>query len=506
MKTEYLIQKLVKLLDKNTRNKFLKHLKSQNADLSYKLVLLCDVNLSTYQSPDTLCNKIYKCNDIKSRQNFNQLASYTFKLSSFLSRNYPSYLFHNISRIEHLVNESKRLEADYLAKILFELAEKIEDNQTLISLLKYLAQESFIRKEFSNTARYHKRLEEVLEREKTLNGIYIYFYKNFNVSVNNQYVISNFEKMTNYFDKYKKNKSKAVSFISRYSLYHILYYYRQNELQKPKNIRDLIKFEKEFDKYGYIIFPFPEDIQTKILYFRLNLSSSNLNNKEFNGELKKLMYYNETTPFWTVYNNLPEIYYINIKTTFYLSKYHYQIHRKDYYKIISLNHRKDIENLAERCNKLIKLYEKKEFEEQKSTLLNFKIIYSALMLLSKKKNIEIALKILYSLIETSKTKLIYISIDTIYMCLIIGNFAQGKYKQCIKDYRKYQTHKQKRMFIEENDMAINIYYYIAQYLDNGKQIYTVKLKEIFEFCKKNKTMKTNLKTIKELIIYFNIPN
>ena len=106
------IQKLIFLLDDFHFNEFCVHLESIHAKLPHKLAVAVKNKLPEFDTHEELCKKVYGGYEKTHRQSFNQLASYTFKLSGYLAINYPFYLSHNYNKLLHLIvqkNTSKTL-------------------------------------------------------------------------------------------------------------------------------------------------------------------------------------------------------------------------------------------------------------------------------------------------------------------------------------------------------------------------------------------------------------
>ena len=173
------IQKVVVLLDEFHLKEFRKYLEESKAELPLKLVdaakkLIPRIREEDEKDSDDLCKIIYKKAGVQEKKKFFQLAHHTFKLTGYLSRNYPSYLLHNISKIEHFVNQGKLKEANSLAEILLDAAEKIEDFATARGVLQFFAQHSYMREKKAEAVRFLERNAAVIESEKQLNEIYLY--------------------------------------------------------------------------------------------------------------------------------------------------------------------------------------------------------------------------------------------------------------------------------------------------------------------------------------------
>ncbi|HWB63065.1 MAG TPA: hypothetical protein VG603_06105, partial [Chitinophagales bacterium] len=101
------IQKFIYLLDDFHYAEFSNHLQAIKADLPHKLLQVIRKRLPEFDGHEALCKKIYGKYGKNERLAFNQLASYTFKLSSDLAINYPAYLTPNYAKIEQLINKGQ---------------------------------------------------------------------------------------------------------------------------------------------------------------------------------------------------------------------------------------------------------------------------------------------------------------------------------------------------------------------------------------------------------------
>ncbi|MBL7882569.1 MAG: hypothetical protein JNL69_00755, partial [Bacteroidia bacterium] len=81
------IQKVILLLDDFHFNEFKTHLKESNAELPHKLVTQIRKDDWGQKESDDLCKAVYGSKDEKSKKKFFQLVHYTFRLTSYLSRN-----------------------------------------------------------------------------------------------------------------------------------------------------------------------------------------------------------------------------------------------------------------------------------------------------------------------------------------------------------------------------------------------------------------------------------
>ena len=504
LKPQFLtIQKFVKLLSPFHLQEYKKHLAEVKAVTPLKLIDAISESLSVALSPDYLCNAVYGKNDEQTRKSFNQLASHTLRLSAFLSRNYPNYLIHNISKIEELINDGQLQEANILADCLMDMAERIGDYQTQILCLKFQAQQSQMYKAHAESVRIYGRIKLLLETEEKMNELYAYARFNLNVSVKDDSVLKSFDRHQSFFESFFEHNSITVRLLSRFFNFFLLYYYRPTEYLTDKMQKEIKSFDEELQKNQLIVFPFMEDLFSKFQFFKLNLSTTDLSSKEGKAEYQKLLTHNSHLKFWKNYVNIPELYAIAIKSTYYLSRYHSINHRSEFLKIMPAEDRQDIIKLIARCEELVKLdiWE----PDHVNVLVHFKLTWSALLLLGEKEEIKKGVDDLEKLMTTYQQITFSESVDSIFICLMVGYFALGKYKMCVESFKRYVKLSKGRVVNSENDLEIHTYYYVSQWLISERKQYLNKLSENYLKAEQHTSKTVIRQTILELVSYFNVP-
>jgi len=497
------IQKLIKLLDDFHKEELCNYLSEIKAIIPLKLVESIDSSLNETISSDDLCKKVYGNNDIQTRKSFNQLASHTFRLASYLSRNYPNYLLHNVSRIERLINEGKLNEANILADILLDVAERIYDYTTQIQTLKFQAQQAQMYKSHSETVRIYTRIQEIQSYEQIINELYLYIRKNFNISVKDDSVLQSIDKHFEYLKTFHSHTEPAIRILSKYSRFFLLYYYRPTEYLTERTQLEISDFDDELNKNQTVVMPFLEDIYSKFLFYKLNLSTTDLSSKEGKAEYQKMLLHNKFLKFWENYVNIPELYAITIKSTYYLSRYHSINHRVDFRNVIPAEDRQDITRLAQRCEELIK---KDIWEpDHVNDLIHFRLTWSALLLLGDHSDIERGVDNLEKLMTTYQQITFSESMDSIFICLMLGYFALDDFKMCVESYKRYIKLSKGRVVNSENDLEIHTYYYVSQWLSSQRKQYLRKIQENYQRAGQHNSRQVIQQTILELVSYFNIP-
>ena len=211
------IQKVVVLLDEFHLGEFRKYLEANKAELPLKLVDAAKSLGWDEDDSDLLCKAIYSKAGVQEKKKFFQLAHHTFKLTGYLSRNYPAYLLHNISQIERFVNHGRLREANQLAEILLDVAEKIEDFTTARAVLQFFAQHAYMREKKTEAIRFLERNAWVIEAEKALNEIYLYLRTNLHFKDKSAPSLAETERHLAWFEKHRESESFAVRVMARYA-------------------------------------------------------------------------------------------------------------------------------------------------------------------------------------------------------------------------------------------------------------------------------------------------
>lgn len=292
-KPSYLtIQKAVKLLSALHLAAFKSYLKSINASMPLKLVSMIEPGFEDKTSSDELCKKVYGEADLATKKRFNQLASYTFKLYAFVSRNFPNHLHAKVSELDTYLYQGNLDEANLVANAILDISEKICDYKAQISVLTFFAHQAYLLKSQNEAASLHNKIEELLENELLINEVYSYLRKNFNVRIKDDSVLKSLDKHLDYFYKLHKNRCLKVSILSRFSVCYLLNYYRPTEFLTEKYGSLLRNLITDLQRNSTLVFPLLEDIYSKLIYYKLNQSFTNLNDKEDKEEYESLIEHN----------------------------------------------------------------------------------------------------------------------------------------------------------------------------------------------------------------------
>jgi hypothetical protein len=256
------IQKFIYLLDDLHYSEFVKHLSNINATLPLKLAQTIRARLPEFDTHEELCKKIYGSFEKGPKLNFNQLASYTFRLSDVLAQNHPNYLHHNINKIQQLVNDGSGSDANFLADILLDISERIDDFQCSIFVLNFLSQQAFIVKDIATGIKLDAQLVKVSEQEKTLTEIQLFTRKALNeVKIEKPEL----DKIKKYLLGFADDTSAAIRMLSRYLYLLIIHKYDLQAFDKPETAKIITQLEKDLHNHSHVVFPFLVDIKGSLL-------------------------------------------------------------------------------------------------------------------------------------------------------------------------------------------------------------------------------------------------
>lgn len=346
------IQKFVCLLDEFHYQEFRQHLIDNKATLPLKLTETIRKKLPDFDKHEDLCRKVYGGNDKAQRQNFNQLSSYTFRLSAVLSQNYPDYLHQNISLLQKLVNEGKGKRADFLADILLEIAERIGDFQTSIAVLKFLSQEAFLIKDVSTGLKLDARLKEICERESLFFEIQSKLRHSVGVATPPKGP-GELDRLLEYYAQFNDDADMSIRILSQYAYLNTLYNYLPDVFEKKATALKIEALERDLNNYPYMVFPFMSDIPGALTFLKLNSPLSDLNSKESLKDFEELSKHYDSLRYWKNYVNVGQIHLMLIQCSRLLSKYQAQIHKNDYRQLPLESDWKQITELTVRCRNFL---------------------------------------------------------------------------------------------------------------------------------------------------------
>ena len=332
-----LLEKVIKLLDDFHYNAYREHVKNLSIRSYYPLALIdvVDRSFEIDQESELLYKKTYgdAPENEKDLKKFFQLAHYTFRQTSFLAKNYPNYLQHNISRVEQLINQGKLDPATTLAQITLEVAEKIEDFDTEIKILSIQAQMESLLESNKESVRLYERIDELLQQKLQLNKINLFAKQQLKTKGKQDKdfdVESKLEELRSFIN----SGSFSIKMLAKLNICYLLYLQRDPRFYEEKNYKELLSIEKEIEKHNYILFPFLHNIQPKIHFLKLNFATRQFKFEDVLKEAKIITENSQQELFWNSFINLPEINSIAIQSSYLVSN-HFTSYRSDHDQLLS---------------------------------------------------------------------------------------------------------------------------------------------------------------------------
>ena len=496
------IQKLILLLDDYHFDEFKSHLKTSNAELPHKLVAQIRADKWKQKESDDLCKAVYGSQDEKSKKKFFQLVHYTFRLTSYLSRNHPSYLTCNISKIEQLINKGELEKANELAEILLDISEKIEDFPTAIAILKYFAQQSFILENKNAAVKYHQRINELLKNEHLINKLYLYMRQNLNFKGKSVLTDKEMEEHLSFYNNYRTNESLSIQMLSRYAWCNTLNYLNDPRFYSLDVLDEINNLTDDLEKNAFIIFSFSDDIQLNVDYLKLKHLIGSMSRDELQKETAFLIKQRDSLRFWKNYVNTPEIIYLSIQASYFLTHYCYG-YRKDYFENLPKDVRAQIQFYKEKTEEVL---EKDIWDEGMHVRFsNLNNIYCGFLILGSKEDIKKGVERLKYLLVNFQQIAFQRLYDALFATLMLGYFFLEDHEgiqECYKRFEKLTASTNKNL---ENDLTIKAIYYTSQWIRTKRKQYLEKLQVISSKTTENGTLKHLQTLITDMVDYFNIP-
>jgi hypothetical protein len=467
--SQTLIHRFVRLLTDSQIELFINHLNETNALLPKKLVE------TVHRHPDWEAKEVYKAvyGAKKNKHNLNQLISYTFKLSEWMAINYPFYLTHNIVKLNDLVIEGKLDDATQLAENTLYIAQKTCDYSTQIAVLKFLTQQSYLHNQNRIAVEYHNQLMAAVEDEATFQRLQFIFRTRLHpaniASIDKVAIKNHLEEMVAYFE----HRSIAVALLSKLMHVQVIHYFFPEKFLTKKSLDFIERLEKDLNNHTYLVLPILFDFRSYLNFLKLNSILFDINSLEGKRLFREMERHSSQIAYWNHYLNIPELYVLSGKASYYLTKYHHHLPKSDYNKLVSNNDLKELKSLTKSCNDLLnkndwRIHYYKEY-------LHLVVAHSVLIMISDRAKIDESNDQLERLLTAYQQVNITGSIDSIFVVLMIGYFAKGDYIKLEESFHRYIKLIKKNPMYEDNDIVIHIYYYLGQWLRHKRKQYIDKL-------------------------------
>jgi len=499
-----LIEKIVKLLDDFHFDIFREYLKNLSTRSYYPLALI-DVlsrDLAVEQETEKLYKSIYGELPAgeKDLNKLWQLSHYTFKLTGFLARNYPDYLQHNVTRIQHFVNQGKLERATLLAEMTLDVSEKIEDYDTSIKVLRFIAQREAFLESHKEAVAHYEQIGVLLRLREDLNEISLFVYGQ--LKDKGKEKTTNVNETLEFLQQFLNSKSQAVQLMARLNTRYLLYLSRDPSFYTEACFRELEAIEDALNKNDYIIFPHLHNLRPKLSFLKLNYSARQLDTEKVLEEAGAIMEQSDEDLFWNSFINQPEINSISIQTSYLVSNF-FTSYRADHLELLPREKKDLIHFLKNRCkslldNKILK-------ENYMVRYINLTTIYAGLLMLGTKKEIEESFEVLENLLLFYQQVPFHAYIDPIYTNMIMAGFCLKDFEKVERSYRRYKKTTTGKVVYQENDLALHGFYFASKWMETKRDQYVKKLAAIIE----QTSGKPNLDSTRMMLLnvssYYNIP-
>jgi hypothetical protein len=470
-----LLEKVIKLLDDFHFDALYCHVKNISKRSYFPLVLIeaieRDINKS--QTVEDLCNAVYGEFNDRIRKKFLQLAHYTFKLTSFLSKNYPDFLQSNLSKIQVYINKGELSKANILADALFEVSRKIEDHLTEIKILQIQSQQNFLLESGFFALKQQERIKELLKIQMDLNEIISYVFEHFDPK--NKFETQALNKHVDFFNQYNASPSLVIQLVTRHYVIFSYFKFQNEKFYSSNTFLKLLELEKDFQKNDYLIFPYLTDYQYSINYLILECKYRSNLGSEILKETDRLTKQSEDTLFWNSFINLPELNSIELQSNYYYRLFLPEIISGSFH-LIPPAFSEAIIKLKARCQ--LKLGN--EILEQMFILqyINLSRVQAQLLVFSTKEEKKVSIENLESILFMYQQVPFHAMVVGIYNVLIITNFLLGNYQKVDDLYRRFKRVTKDKVVNLEDVLLINGFYYASKWLETRRSQYLQKLSHV----------------------------
>ncbi|MFT6147327.1 MAG: hypothetical protein ACJAUH_000004 [Saprospiraceae bacterium] len=495
------IEKVVKLLDDYHFDVFREYVKNISIRSYYPLLLLDSINRSIEleQSTEEFCEEIYtedNPNDEKTKKKFFQLAHYTFKLTQFLSRNYPAYLAPNINKIQHFINNGHLNKANFYLNALLDISEKIEDFGTYITALNIQALQYELQENIKDVVKNYTRQAEIINYRSLVNQIYLYRQQHFSVKSKPK-SNADIEAILSFFTVHFESKSLVVSALSQYFYLHGLNFFNAESFFDKATFDKIEKLEKLLENNSYLVFPFLEDLEYRVAYLKLRSLIQNFDDNRVIELSAKILDNSEATFFWKNFASQPEIFSIAVQASYLSSKYNTAF-KSNHLETLLDDVKKRLDTLYSRCEDLL---EKDEILDTTAKHIAVTNSYACLLLLGNDSDNLKAIQLLEGLLFTYQQIPFHAYIDPIFAVKISAYFNLKDYEGLENCYRRYKKMTDKKSVNPENDFTIHVLYYTAKWLETNRNQYLKKLQKRID---ETPERARNTKLLQDIIGYFDL--
>ncbi len=474
-----LIEKVIKLLDDFHYDIFREHVKNISVRSYYPLALIdvIDRDLTQSQSIEKLCKDVYSEYDEGTHKKFIQLAHYTFRLTSFLAKNYPDYLYNNISKVQLLINSGESEKALILLEILNEICAKVEDRNTELTAQQILAQHYILTEKRDQAVKCFDRSRWCQLQKRAEIDIIHYMHTHHALRSSNTISKEDLEEHLAFFAQYKDSESFYVRFLQKCVTYFFMHLSRDRRFYSKEVFEGILECEKEYEKYDYVVTPFLANYIHVLKFLKLNHFINVAAQEEVSKQIPGLLADGEGLQFWESYFNMTEFSSIVILTNFY-SKNYFQSYKENHLEELSGEIKDNLELLKKRCETIL---EKPQIEEKFIIrYINLSTLYSLLLICGDKKDLKKATRTLEGLLINYQQIPFYGFSDSIYAILMLAYFCLEDFENVDKCYRRFKKNLKDKTVTPDNDFIIQGVFLITKWRETQRNQYLKKIEALFQ--------------------------
>ena len=471
------IQKFIFLLDDFHFAEFENHLVAINATLPRKLVFAIRKRLPQFHQPIELYKIVYGTSNVEVRAKFNQMASHTLRLSGYLALNFPGYLLHNQSRLEKLASAGLFDESVELAEMLYEIAERTENFDSLCHALVFLKNAAFIRDDMAEYKRYLTELEKSTEAKAlyfrlytTTERIYLELDKFVNTEQLNEH--------RQYFAAYHDHPNASIRMMSLYGYLIYVFYHNPNIFNDKADSEKAELLEKEMRNNPQVVLPYFQDLAGEVQFMKFSAGLNHLTGPEKLKGLEELTEHFKNIKFRNLDFKMGRQEILNMHAT---NMFHICMplcYLPDYPFILPKPYPELLENLAQQCQDFIESDQERSAPD--SSVRAATLLYAMFLTLAGKEKTKEGLVTFEGLLATYQQLNFKATTDTIFLFLTLGYFLLGNYEKVDYTVNRYTKNIKGKLNYSGNNMLIFMYYYLAKWLTTGSKQYPVKIQRLID--------------------------
>ncbi len=478
---DFLLQKICSFCSSNQLVMFERYLSDKKQNLSAKLIE------SLRKAPDKdiqyYCKVVYGNSNKDNQKKFNQLNHHTLQYFSFISQYFPSFLINGLNEIDTLLFKEDYDEIIIKINALYDVALKLEDFNTLISLCDRVEQYAYIAKNLSkklNTSKKQDFIEASYVLENLLN-------QQTKLAKDSSSKKSELTKNDyNLFKTHFNSNYTSIKIIAKQSFLNIKSVFNEPSFY-DKEILLLIKETKTLiDKHPYLLIARHREKLMSLDYMlvkhtRLTLSEKELK-KNCNAIINRWQKFYHTNNQWDSGLMLA----LSIKGSYYITDY--------FAKPLSDKLEKELKEILHLLNDLENTVDWEKTNYLK--LINFFNVKAMFLVLlnGERESIKIIERIFHNY-QQKPFKTMY---DGLFVVLMMAYYQAKDYDGVIESFSRYKKLSKSYVSVVENDLVIKAIYYCAQLHIKNKKQYTDKLNLVIKKLSKMDHMKSNLSLIKRI--------